>query len=54
MYDNTQETAIFYLVNGNWQYQSTQDIFFQGHASLVDGVDTFFPDAILTMVYKRL
>jgi hypothetical protein len=53
-HNNTQETAVFNLVNDAWLYQSTQDVFFQGHATLVDGVDTLYTDAILTMVYEIL
>jgi len=54
LYNNTQQNVILNLVNGNWQYQSTQDLFFMGHATLVDGVDTFIPNPTLTMVYEKL
>lgn len=52
--NNILETAVFVFVNNEWQYKSSQDVFFQGHATLVDGVDTFFPNVILTMVYDKL
>lgn len=53
-HNGSQETAVFNLVNNKWQYQSTQDVFFKGHITLVDGVDTIYPDAILTMVYEKI
>ncbi|WP_291870410.1 hypothetical protein [Maribacter sp.] len=53
-YNNTQETAVFNLVNDTWQYQSTQDVFFQGHATNTNEGDMLFPKAILTMVYEKL
>lgn len=53
-HNTSQEIAVFNLVDNNWQYQSTQDVFFQGHITFIDGVDTLYPDAVLTMVYENI
>lgn len=53
-HNGSEETAVFNLVHDKWQYPSKQDMFFQGHITLVDGVDTLYPDAILTMVYDKM
>ncbi|WP_298474364.1 hypothetical protein [uncultured Maribacter sp.] len=53
-HNNTKETAVFNLVNNKWQYQSFQDVFFQGHATNTIEGDMFSVNAILTMTYEKL